>query len=315
MNADVDTVSEHLAKRSVQVGRDPSRRWRTFPIAVTLGCSLLAVTLAWVAWQAWLTEPWTRDGRIRVYVISMAPEVAGRIVQLRVHDNQFIYKGDTLMVIDPVDYALAVSNNEALLHRAEADAKDKAEEAQRRSALTTLSTSIETKQKFLSSATQANASVNQIQSQLAQARVNLKRTQMIAPVNGWVTNLQVQTGDYATVGQRNITVVDVDSFWLDGYFEETALATIHDGDPVRIYLMGYRQVLHGHVDSLERGIQVDNAQADPQGLANMNPIFTWVRLAQRIPVRIRFDAVPTNVRLVAGLTATVAIDRRPKDQH
>ena len=295
--------------------RDPSRRWRTLPAAVSLGCVLLAAALAWGAWQAWLIQPWTRDGRVRVYVVSMAPEVAGRIVQLAVRDNQFVHKGDVLMVVDPADYAIAVSNNEALLRKAEADARDKAEQAQRRQELTTLSTSVETKQNFASSATQADATVNQVQSQLAQARVNLKRTQVISPVNGWVTNLQAQEGDYATVGQRNISVVDADSFWLDGYFEETALATIHDGDPVRIYLMGYRQVLPGHVDSLARGIQIDNAQADAQGLANVNPIFTWVRLAQRIPVRIRFDAVPSDVRLVAGLTATVAIDQRPKDEH
>ncbi len=295
--------------------RDPSRRWRTLPAAVSLGCVLLAAALAWGAWQAWLTQPWTRDGRVRVYVVSMAPEVAGRIVQLAVRDNQFVHKGDVLMVVDPADYAIAVSNNEALLRKAEADARDKAEQAQRRQQLTTLSTSIETKQNFASSATQADATVNQVQSQLAQARVNLKRTQVISPVNGWVTNLQAQEGDYATVGQRNISVVDADSFWLDGYFEETALARIHDGDPVRIYLMGYRQVLRGHVDSLARGIQIDNAQADAQGLANVNPIFTWVRLAQRIPIRIRFDAVPSDVRLVAGLTATVAIDPSLKDGH
>lgn len=273
---------------------------------------MLAAVLAWSAWQAWLTQPWTRDGRVRVYVVSMAPEVAGRIVQLAVHDNQFVHKGDVLMVIDPADYAIAVSNNEALLRKADVDFKERSEEAQRRLELTTLSTSIETKQNFVSSAAQANATVSQAQSQLAQARVNLKRTQVISPVNGWVTNLQAREGDYATVGQRNISVVDADSFWLDGYFEETALAAIRDGDPVRIYLMGYRQVLHGHVDSLARGIQIDNAQADAQGLANVNPIFTWVRLAQRIPVRVRFDDVPENVRLVAGLTATVAIDSWPK---
>ncbi len=245
----------------------------------------------------------------------MAPEVGGRIVQLAVHDNQLVHKGDTLMIIDPANYAIAVSNDEALLRKAEADAQDKEEEAQRRLELTTLSTSIETKQSFLSSAMQAGAAVNQAQSQLAQSRVNLTRTRMISPVNGWVTNLQAQEGDYATVGQRNISIVNADSFWLDGYFEETALATIRDGDPVRIYLMGYRQVLRGHVDSLARGIQIDNAQADPQGLANVNPIFTWVRLAQRVPVRITFDAVPSSVRLVAGLTATVAIDPSPIGRH
>ena len=308
-------VSKPPVLRSLRVMGDPSRLWQTLPTAVTLGCLLLAAALAWRAWHVWLAQPWTRDGRVRVYVVSMAPEVAGRIVALTVHDNQFVHKGDALMVIDPADYALAVRDDEALLLKVEADARDKAEEARRRLALTTLSTSIETKQNFVAISAQANDAVSQAQAQLSQARVNLRRTQMISPVNGWVTNLQAQEGDYATVGQRNISIVNADSFWLDGYFEETALASIHDGDPARIYLLSYRLVLHGHVDSLARGIQIDNAQADPQGLANVNPIFTWVRLAQRIPVRISFDAVPPRVRLVAGLTATVAIDRRPKDKH
>ena len=177
-------------------------------------------------------------------------------------------KGDLLIVIDPVDYALNVSNYQALLRKAEADARDEAADARRRLELTTLSTSIEEKQRALATADQAAAAVSQMQSQLAQARVNLDRTRMISPVNGWVTNLQAQEGDYATVGRRNIAIVDAISFWLDGYFEETALARIHDGDPVRIYLIGYRQVLHGHIDSLARGIQVDDAQTDPQGLAD-----------------------------------------------
>ncbi len=117
------------------------------------------------------------------------------------------------------------------------------------------------------------------------------------------------------MGQRNIAVVDSDSFWLDAYFEETALPGIHDGDPARIYLLGYRQVLRGHVDSLARGIRIANAQTDASGLAEVDPIFTWVRLAQRIPIRIQFDAVPDEVRLAAGLTATVEIDPKPTRNH
>jgi multidrug resistance efflux pump len=148
---------------------------------------------------------------------------------------------------------------------------------------------------------------------LAQARVNLERTSIHSPVNGYVTNLLVQLGDYAKVGDQDIAIVNSDSFWVDGYFEETNLGAIHDGDRARIKLMGYRQVLHGHVEGVARGIVVENAQPGTSGLANVNPIFTWVRLAQRIPVRIRIDEVPDGVRLVAGMTASVQIDRRPVD--
>lgn len=138
--------------------------------------------------------------------------------------------------------------------------------------------------------------------------MNLERTRIYAPVNRYVTNLLAQLGDYATVGQLNISLVNSDSFWVDGYFEETNLAAIHEGDPASIRLMAYRQVIRGHVQGIARGIEVVNAQPDQSGLANVNPIFTWVRLAQRVPVRIHIDQVPDGVRLVAGLTATVQIE-------
>jgi multidrug resistance efflux pump len=140
--------------------------------------------------------------------------------------------------------------------------------------------------------------------------VNFERTQIRSPVNGWVTNLLAQLGDYVTVGQNEISLVNADSFWVDGYFEETNLGSIREGDPASIRLMGYSQIVRGHVGSLARGINVANAQPNGQGLATVNPIFTWVRLAQRIPVRVDIDEVPDGVRLAAGQTATVQIDPR-----
>ena len=154
-------------------------------------------------------------------------------------------------------------------------------------------------------------SISRPSANLDQARVNLERTQIRSPVNGWVTNLLAQLGDYATVGQNLISLVDADSFWIDGYFEETNLEPIQVGDPASIKLMGYSQIVRGHVGSIARGINVANAQPNGQGLANVNPIFTWVRLAQRIPVRIHIDQVPDGVVLAAGMTATVQIDPRP----
>ena len=135
---------------------------------------------------------------------------------------------------------------------------------------------------------------------VAKAQLDLKRTVIRSPANGYVTNLLVRLGDYATVGQKVVSVVDTDSFWVDGYFEETALGRIHEGDRANIELMGYSQVVRGHVDSVARGINVPNAQPDQTGLASVNPIFTWVRLAQRVPVRIHIDHVPEGVRLVSG---------------
>ena len=120
--------------------------------------------------------------------------------------------------------------------------------------------------------------------------------------------LLAQRGDYASVGNTIISVVDADSFWIDGYFEETSLGSIHVGDPATVKLMGYRDIFLGHVAAIARGINVANAQPNQQGLATVNPIFTWVRLAQRIPVRTALNDVPDGVVLAAGMTATVQID-------
>ena len=154
----------------------------------------------------------------------------------------------------------------------------------------------------------AQADVEQQKANLDRARINMDRTEIRSPVNGWVTNLLTQQGNYATMGQTALSVVDADSYWVDGYFEETTIAPIREGDPAKVYLLGYRQVVLGHVDSIARGIVVSNAQPGQSGLATVNPVFTWVRLAQRVPVRVHIDEVPPGVRLVAGMTATVEVD-------
>jgi multidrug resistance efflux pump len=286
----------------------PRRGLRIFPLLITLAAVAAAVVLGRAMWEAYMGAPWTRDGTVRVYVVTMAPQVAGQIVQLPVKDNQFVHKGDLLLVIDPTDYKIAVSLREAAVQQAQANMQNVEREAQRRQELTSLAVTKEEKQTYASNAVVAQAQYQQAVANLNQARVNLERTQIRSPVNGWVTNLLAQLGDYANVGTNVISVVDADSFWVDGYFEETNLAPIRVGDPARIKLMGYTQIVRGHVDSIARAINVANAQPNGQGLANVNPIFTWVRLAQRIPVRVHIDQVPDGVVLVAGMTATVQID-------
>ena len=143
---------------------------------------------------------------------------------------------------------------------------------------------------------------------LNQARVNLRRTEIRSPVNGYVTNLLAQLGDYANVGENLISLVDADSYWVDGYFEETKLPRIKVGDPARVYLIGESSVIDGHVESIAGGIADRERQGSEDLLANVNPTFSWVRLAQRVPVRIALDHVPPNVRLVTGRTATVVVE-------
>ena len=289
-------------------------RWRLrlSPLLITLATVAVAVVLGRAMWDAYMGAPWTRDGTVRVYVVTMAPQVAGQIVELPVKDNQFVHKGDLLLVIDPTDYRIAVSLNEAAVQQAQANAQNAERESTRRQELTSLAVTVEEKQTFASNAVAVRAQYQQVVAKLEQARVNLQRTEIRSPVNGWVTNLSAQLGDYANVGTNVISLVDADSFWVDGYFEETNLEPIRVGDPASIKLMGYRQTVRGHVDSIARGINVANAQPNGQGLANVNPIFTWVRLAQRIPVRVHIDQEPEGVVLSAGMTATVQIDPRPR---
>ena len=290
----------------------PRRRLRILPVLITLVVLVVAGALGWAMWDAYMGAPWTRDGTVRAYVVTMAPQVAGQIVQLPVADNQFVHKGDLLMVIDPTNYKIAVSLAEAAVQQSQANMQNVERESQRRQELTSLAVTKEEKQTYASNAVVAQAQYQQAVANLDQARVNLERTEIRSPVNGWVTNLLAQLGDYANVGQNEISVVDADSFWVDGYFEETSLEPIQVGDPAEVKLMGYSQVVKGHVDSIARGINIPNAQPDQAGLAAVNPIFTWVRLAQRVPVRIHIDQVPEGVHLVAGMTATVQIDPKPQ---
>jgi RND family efflux transporter MFP subunit len=324
--SDVDTKARRVVEdESPAAARSPEpspalpaarrRRFRIFPLLITLAVVAVAVVLGRAMWDAYMGAPWTRDGTVRAYVVTMAPEIEGRIVELPVADNQFVHKGDVLMVIDPRNYKIAVSLNEAAVQQAQVNAQNAEREAKRRLELSNLAVTVEQQQTYETGAVAAQAQLQQAQANLDQARVNLERTEIRSPVNGYVTNLLAQRGDYASVGENIISLVDADSFWVDGYFEETNLAPIRVGDPASIKLIGYEQIVRGHVGSIARGINVANAQPNTQGLATVNPIFTWVRLAQRIPVRVHIDEVPEGMVLAAGMTATVQIDPRPGQQQ
>jgi multidrug resistance efflux pump len=280
-------------------------------MAITLVAVAVALLGGWSLWAVYMGAPWTRDATVRAYVVTMAPEVAGRVVELPVRDNQLVRKGDLLMVIDPTDYRIAVALAEAQVAQTKATAENALAQTTRRDKLTNMAISEEVKQTFKTTWLSADASHRQAVASLEQARVKLERTRIISPVNGYVTNLLAQFGNYANAGQNLISLVDADSFWVDGYFEETNLHGIRVGDPASIKLMGTSEIIRGHVDSIARGINVSNAQPNGQGLATVNPIFTWVRLAQRIPVRVHIDQVQPGAILSAGMTATVQIEPRP----
>lgn len=300
------------SKASRTTVRRPRRIWRLLATGLILACAFVGAALVW---QFYVTAPWTRDGRVRVQVASVAPQVSGQIVELRVADNQTVKKGDVLYVIDPFDFDVAIASAEAEMDNREADLQVKRTQAARREALTTLSTSVEEKQQFAGTAKIAEAALASAKAQLSQAKINRTRTEVRAPVNGRVTNLLLRVGDYATTGTVNIAVIDTDSFWIDGYFEETKMAHIHVGDTASAELLGYDPLIRGRVESITLGISIANAAPSTQGLPSVDPVYTWVRLAQRVPVRIRIESVPEGVTLVAGMTATVSVGEPGTHRH
>ncbi len=201
-----------------------------------------------------------------------------------------------------------MTQSQGSLDAAKAQASYLAGTAARMAALSDLATTAQQKQTTGGQAQAANATAVQMEGAHAQAKLNLKRTTLRATVNGWVTNLLLQEGSFATMGQPALTLVNADSFWVEGYFEETQLPRIAVGDTARISLMAWPNLLvDGHVASLGRGISVGDAAPGNQGLPSVNPVFTWVRLAQRVPVRVELDDVPCPITLFSGMTANVAV--------
>jgi RND family efflux transporter MFP subunit len=287
-----------------------SAKRRTFlSVSSTAFAAIAAAFGCWAIWSIYMQAPWTRDGTVRAYVVSVTPQVSGRIAQLAVQADQFVKKGDLLMIVEPDDYQITVQSAEAAVSLAKIDLDNKQADAARFTKLNGLAISQEAEQTALATASMAAATYQQARASLSKARLDLQRTQIFAPVDGYVTNLAIQPGDYATAGQRALSVVDTASFWVDAYFEETLVGKIKDHDKATVKLMSYPGILHGRVAGVGRGISVANATTDSSGLATVNPVFTWVRLAQRIPVRIELDpSLSPQIRLSVGMTATVSID-------
>ena len=274
------------------------KRIRLVPILITLVTLAVACVLLWMTWQTYVATPWTRDGTVRVYVVTVAPEVAGRIIKLALADNQLVRKGDVLFEIDPEPFRIALDGAKAQMQR-DVAALDyaRANEGRQSTLLGQGWVSKNIYQQVESPMHQLEAAVAVDKAAIAKAEYEAGSS-FARRSNGYVTNLLAQAGNYANVGQRIVSLIDSNSLWIDGYFEETALEKIHDGDPAAIKLMGYSHVIQGHVAGVAREINVPNVQPDAAGLASVNPIFTWVRLAQRVPVRIAIDHVPEGCGLL-----------------
>ena len=286
-----------------------------FNFIATLIAFGVAIGLAWMAWNYYEYAPWTRDGRVRVYTVQVAPEVSGTVVELPIKGPQFVHKGDVLFQIDPRGYENKVRQAIGVLARAQAQESYLEADAARRSQLPDSAVSAEQQQNTAGIAQAAKDAVVAASGALDEARLNLGRTTIRSTVNGWVSDLLLQQGGFATAGQWAVTIVNADSFWVVGYFEETQLPRIRVGDLARIVLMAWPdRPVKGHVAGFGPGINVTDAAPGVQGLPAVNPVFDWVRLAQRIPIRVELDDVPCPIMLSAGMTATVSIEDGPTGQ-
>jgi RND family efflux transporter MFP subunit len=277
-----------------------------FGFVTTAVIFVVAVLIGRVLWVRYMDDPWTRDGRVRAEVVDIAPDVSGAVVELPVRDNQSVKKGDLLMQIDPSHYQIAVEQAQATVAARKAELQMRRDDAQRRADMDSLVVSKENRDNATLSASTAEAQYQQAQAELDAAKLNLARTRVVSPVDGYVTNLSVFRGDYATVGAAKLAIVDSHSFWVYGYFEETKLPRVKVGDRAEMRLMS-GGVLQGHVESISRGIYDRDNPESRELLADVDPTFNWVRLAQRVPVRIKIEKIPDSVVLSAGTTCTVVI--------
>jgi multidrug resistance efflux pump len=268
----------------------------------------VAAVIGWQLWIYYLEAPWTRDGRVRADVVQVAADVSGLVSDVAVHDNQTVKKGDVLFRIDPARFQIALRDAQANVDSKLAAAQEADRETTRFNQLNALSVSEEQQQQRGSVATEAQAAYQQALASRDVAALNLARSLVQAQVNGFVTNFDMRPGDYIDAGKPVFALIDSDSLRVEGYFEETKLARIKIGDPARVYLVGENAVIDGHVESIAGGIADRERQGSADLLANVNPTFSWVRLAQRVPVRVALDHVPADVRLVTGRTATVVVE-------
>jgi len=277
-------------------------------IAVTVAMVLLALIVGVSLWNYYLEAPWTRDGRVQADVVAIAPDVSGLVTEVLVSDNQDVKRGDILFRVDPDRYQIALRQAEANVDGMQAVAEQKAADYQRYSHLSETAVSQQKIEEARAADLQAKADVLRAIADRDLAKLNLDRSTVRARVNGRVANVTLRPGAYVTVGKGVFALIDSDTLRVEGYFEETKLDQIHVGDIAKVQLMGNGTRLQGRVESITGGIEDRERSEGSTLLANVNPTFSWVRLAQRIPVRIKLDAPPDDLRLIVGRTATVAIE-------
>lgn len=286
---------------------------------LTLGVINIAVIalIAFYAYQffeEYITNPWTRDGQVRGHVIQIAPRVSGMVVNIAVVDNQFVAAGDLMFEIDDETFIIAIAQAQANLDRAKISSKSAKIEYDRLKEIFAKDAGAISQKDLNRREANYLGSISQIdiaQEQLRSAKLNLTYTQVLAPVDGYVSNINFQIGTQAITNTPILALVDSNSFWVFGYFRESQIGQFSIGDNARVTLMAYPEhPLQGHVESLGWGIAPSDGTVGYNLLPSIKPVFQWIRLAQRIPVRIKLDDVPEGVELRFGLTASVMITER-----
>ncbi len=278
---------------------------------ITLGAIILAGLVLANMFQEYLFHPWTRDGHVRAQIIKITPRVGGPIVELPIQDNQAVNKGDLLFKIDPRTYALAIEQAEAKLKQAQATKLIKEDQARRARILHKKDKGAISEQALVRKDNDllvALANVDVAEANLHAANLDMDFTKVRAPVDGYVTNLLLRYGSQTVANQPALALVDTGSFWVHGFFKETQIRNIRSGNKAVIKLMAYPDTpLDGVVENMGWAIAQQNGAPDADLLPTINPSFDWIRLAQRIPVRIHLTRIPEEVDLRAGTTASVFI--------
>lgn len=279
---------------------------RLISIAITLVVVVAAIWAGLRLWDRYERAPWTRDGRVLANVVQIAPDVSGLVTDVPVHDNQPVPAGAVLFKVDHARYELAMRQAQAHLAAQQIVLAQAQRDARRNNGLGNL-VSQESREQTHTRLEQARNAVLQAGVEVDTAKLNLSRATVRTPTAGVVTNLDLRLGAYATAGHPVLALVDTNSLYVEGYFEETKLARIHVGDPVLVTPMGSSQPLHGTVESFTVAIADHDRQPTSTMLPDINPNYNWVRLPQRVPVRIRLAPLPRDTRLVAGQTVTVEV--------
>ena len=279
-------------------------------VTLTLIVVVIAAFVIWRLVGYYMFSPWTRDGRVGTNVIEVAPDVSGLIVDVRVNDNQPVSKGQVLFVIDSARFELALSQAEVNVVQRKATLEEARRENTRNRGLGDL-VAKEVLEESQTRVDTAQAAYQDSQVAVGVAKLNLERATIKSPVDGYLSDRAPRIGEFAAAGHPVLAVVDAGSFHVDGYFEETKLHGIQIGQKVLINVMGEDRPLRGHVQSIVAAIEDRDRASSGNLLPNVNPAFSWVRLAQRIPVRVMLDEVPADFRMIAGRTATVSIEEPP----